>query len=127
VDELGLPRGFLITGGQISDYTPAVELLGERKVEAVIADKGYDSDKIVEHVEQTMKARAVIPPRSNRKQLRDYDRSLYKSRNRIERCFSKLKQFRRFATRYEKSKICFQALVAIVCSWIILQLYVDTA
>jgi transposase len=127
VDELGLPRGFLITGGQISDYTPAVELLGERKVEAVIADKGYDSDKIVEHVEQTMKARAVIPPRSNRKQLRDYDRSLYKSRNRIERCFSKLKQFRRFATRYEKSKICFQALVAIACSWIILQLYVDTA
>jgi transposase len=117
---------FLITGGQISDYTPAVELLGQRKVEAVIADKGYDSDKIVEHVEETMKAKAVIPPRSNRKQQRDYDRSLYKLRNRIERCFSKLKQFRRFATRYEKSKICFQALVAFACTAIALKLIVDT-
>lgn len=118
---------FLITGGQISDYTPAVELLGEREAEAVIADKGYDSDKIVAHVEETMKAKAVIPPRSNRKQQRDYDKTLYRLRNRIERCFSKLKHFRRFATRYEKSKTCFQALVAFACSWIILRLYVDTA
>ncbi len=127
MNELGLPLDFLITGGQISDYTPAVELLGERKAEAVIADKGYDSDKIVAHVEQAMKARAVIPPRSNRRHQRDYDRPLYKLRNRIERCFSKLKQFRRFATRYEKSKTCFQALVALACSAIILNLYVDTA
>lgn len=121
-----MPLQLLITAGQISDYTPAIELLGQRRVEAVIADKGYDSDKIVEHVEQTMRARAVIPPRSNRKQQRDYDKTLYKLRNRIERCFSKLKQFRRFATRYEKSKACFQALVSLACTWIILMLYVDT-
>ena len=49
----------------------------------MIADKGYDSDKIVEHVEQTMQAQAVIPPRSNRKQQRNYDKALYKLRNRI--------------------------------------------
>lgn len=127
MNELGLPLDFLITGGQISDYTPAVKLLGERKVEAVIADKGYDSDKIVEHVEETMQAQAVIPPRSNRKQQREYDKNLYKLRNRIERCFSKLKHFRRFATRYEKSKACFQALVALACTSIILNLIVDTA
>jgi transposase len=127
VNELGLPLDFMITPGQISDYTPAVELLGTRKTEAVIADKGYDSDKIVEHVENTMQARAVIPPRSNRKAQRDYDKTLNKLRNRIERCFSKLKHFRRFATRYEKSKACFAALVALACSWIILMLYVDTA
>jgi len=70
-----------------------------------------------------MNAKAVIPPRSNRKLQRSYDRALYKLRNRIERCFSKLKHFRRFATRYEKSKTCF---VALACSWIILKLYVDT-
>jgi transposase len=122
-----MPLQFLITGGQISDYTPAIELLGTHKAEAVIADKGYDSDTIVEHVETEMQAKAVIPPRSNRKQQRDYDRALYKLRNRIERCFNKLKQFRRFATRYEKSKTCFQALVALACTWIILLLYVDTA
>jgi transposase len=121
-----MPVEFLLTGGQISDYTPALQLLGQHQAEAVLADKGYDSDKIVDHVEKTMQAKAVIPPRANRKQPREYDKTLYKLRNRIERCFSKLKQFRRFATRYEKSKICFQALVALACSWIVLKLYVDT-
>jgi transposase len=72
-----------------------------------------------------MNAKAVILPRSNRKQQRNYDRALYELRNRIER-FSKLKHFRRFATRYEKSKATFAALVALACSWIILKLYVDT-
>ena len=122
-----MPLQFLVTAGQISDYTPAVELLGMHQAEAVIADKGYDSDGIVEHVRTRMQAKAVIPPRSHRKQQREYDKALYKLRNRIERCFSKLKQFRRFATRYEKSKTCFQALVALACTWIILLLYVDTA
>jgi transposase len=127
VNELGMPLQFLITAGHISDYTPAIELLGTRQAEAVVADKGYDSDAVVAHVETAMNAKAVIPPRSNRKQQRNYDRALYKLRNRIERCFSKLKHFRRFATRYEKSKACFAALVALACSWIILKLYVDTA
>ena len=72
-------------------------------------------------------ATAVIPPKCNRKQQRSYDRELYKQRNRIERCFNKLKHFRRFATRYEKSRACFQALVALACSWLLPQLYVDTA
>ena len=127
VNELGLPLDFIITGGQISDYTPAVQLLGHRQAQAVIVDKGYDSDKIVEHVQGTMQAQAVIPPRSNRKQQRNYDKYLYKLRNRIERCFSKLKQFRRFAARYEKSRTCFQALVALACTAIALNLIVDTA
>jgi transposase len=121
-----MPVEFLLTGGQISDYTPALELLGQHKAEAVLADKCYDSDKIVAHVEKTMKAKAVIPPRANRKQPRDYEKTLYKLRNRIERCFSKLKQFRRLATRYEKSRRCFLALVALACTWIVLKLIVDT-
>jgi transposase len=101
---------FLITGGQVNDCTQAIALLGKRRAEAVLADKGYDADAIVEHVE-AMEAKVVIPPK----------------RNRIERCFSKLKCFRRFATRYEKSKACFQALVALACAWLHLRLYVDTA
>ena len=125
-NELGLPLDFLVTGGQVNDCTQAIELLGRHKAEAVLADKGYDADAIVEYVE-AMGARAVIPPKRNRKVQREYDKALYKQRNRIERCFSKLKQFRRFATRYEKSKACFHALVALACTWIILRLYVDTA
>ncbi len=92
----------------------------------MLADKGYDTDAIVEHV-ASMGAVAVIPPKRNRKQQREYDKDLYKQRNRIERCFSRLKHFRRFATRYEKNKANFHALVALACSWSILQLYVDTA
>ena len=95
--------------------------MGERRTEAVIADKGYGAEVILAHIQATG-AIAVIPPKRNRKQPRQYDISLYKQRNRTERCFSKLKRFRGFATRYEKSKACFHALVALACSWLILLL-----
>ena len=91
-----------------------------------LADKGYDSQAILDHIE-TMGAIAVVPSKSNRKQQRTHDKELYRKRNRIERCFSRLKHFRRFATRYEKLKQNFIALVALACAWIHLQLYVDTA
>ena len=110
----------------MNDCTQAIALLGEHRAEAVLADKGYDADAIVEHVE-AMGAKAVIPPRRNRKAQRDYDKNLYKQRNRIERCFSKLKCFRRLATRYEKSKTCFHAFVALACACLHLKLIVDTA
>jgi transposase len=104
----------------------AIELLGARKAEWVLADKGYDSQAIVDHI-QAMGAIAVVPSKSNRKQQRTHDKELYRKRNRIERCFSRLKHFRRFATRYDELKQNFKALVALACSWLHLQLYVDTA
>lgn len=100
-------------------------MLGNRAAEAVIADRGYDSDAIVAHVEAAMNTKAVIPPRSNRKQPRNCDHAMYKLRNRIVRCLSK--HFRRPATRYEKSRTCFAALVALACSWIVSKLYLDAA
>jgi len=125
-NELGLPIDFIVTGGQVNDCTQAIELLGERKAEWVLADKGYDSQAILDHI-QTMGAVAVLPSKSNRRQQRTHDKELYRKRNRIERCFSKLKHFRRFATRYEKLKQNFQALVALACASLHLKLYVDTA
>lgn len=124
-DEVGLPVDFLVTGGQVNDCTQAIELLGERKAEWVLADKGYDSQAILDHIE-AMGATAVVPSKSNRKEQRIHDKELYRKRNHIERCFSRLKHFRRFATRYEKLKQNFKALVALACSWLHLQLYVDT-
>ena len=121
-----MPVDFLVTGGQVNDCTQAIALLGERKAEWVLADKGYDSQAILNHIE-AMGAVAVVPSKSNRKQQRTHDKELYRKRNRIERCFSRLKHFRRFATRYEKLKQNFKALVALACSWLHLQLYVDTA
>ena len=60
-----------------------------------------------------MGATTVVPSKFNRKQQRIYDKELYRKRNRIERCSSKLKHFRRFATRYEKLKQNFKALGAV--------------
>jgi transposase len=116
---LGQPVDFVVTAGQVADCTQAIPLLGERQTRAVLADKGYDTDSIVQHIEAAG-ADAVIPPKTNRKAPRFYDKTLYKQRNQIERCFSKLKHFRRFATRFEKSKINFQAVVALACSVLLL-------
>ena len=115
-----------LTGGQVNDCAQAIELLGERKAEWVLADKGYDSQAILDHIE-AMGAVAVVPSKSNRNQQRTHDKELYRKRNPIERCFSRLKHFRRFATRYEKLKQNFKALVALACAWLNLQLYVGTA
>jgi transposase len=72
-NELGLPVDFLITGGQINDCTQAIELLGERKAVWVLADKGYDSQAILDHIE-AMGAVAVVPSKSNRKQQLTHDK-----------------------------------------------------
>ena len=101
-------------------------LLEGRTAEAVIADRGYDTRAIVAHV-QKMGAQVVIPSRSHWLVQRVHDRALYKTRNRIERCFSHLKQFRRLATRYCRLQCCFQATVALACASIHLKQYVDTA
>jgi transposase len=114
-NELGHPVDFVVTAGQVADCTQALPLLGERQPRAVLADKGYDADAIVQHIEATG-ATPVIPPKANRKVSRPYDQTLYKQCNRIERCFSKLKHFRRIATRFEKNKRNFQSLVALACS-----------
>ena len=92
----------------------------------MLADKGYDSTAIIAKI-QSLGAVAVIPSRSCWKVQRQHDRTLYKLRNRIERCFNRLKQFRRLATRYCKRRPCFHATVALACSWLHLVKYVDTA
>jgi transposase len=91
-----------------------------------MADRGYDSNAIVAAIE-SIGAEAVIPSKICRKVQRPHDRALYKLRNRIERCFNRLKQFRRLATRYCKRRVAFHATVALACAWIHLSRYVDTA
>jgi transposase len=92
----------ILTGGQVADVTQGGALIAGFEVEHVIADKGYDSNDLVEAIE-AKGAEAVIPPRSNRKEKREYDRHLYKERNLVERFINRVKQCRRIATRYEKT------------------------
>jgi transposase len=91
-----------------------------------MADRGYNSNAIVAAIE-AMGAVAVIPSKVCRKVQRPHDRTLYKLRNRIERCFNRIKHFRRLATRYCKRRIAFQATVTLPCAWLHLERFVDTA
>jgi transposase len=85
----------------------------------LLGDKGYDSDEIRDDlVERGIEP--VIPPRSNRKTQIEYDREAYKRRNLIERCVNRLKQFRRIATRYEKTARAYLSMLCIAAArlWI---------
>ena len=76
-------------------------------------DKAYDSQAI-RHFLETLGVEAVIPPRSNRTEAITYDKEKYKLREKVERFFNKLKQFRRIATRYEKLSRTFLAFIHLV-------------
>ena len=82
-----------------------------------IMDQGYDSARIREQLlAQDMVP--VIPPKSNRREPIDYDTALDKLREKVERFFNQLKQFRRIATRYEKLSQTFLAFIHLVAAWI---------
>lgn len=90
VDALGNPVRWLLTGGEVADVTQAQLLLADLKADAVLADKGYDADALIERIHASG-AIAVIPPRRNRVVQRSYDRHLYKDRNLVERFFNRIK------------------------------------
>lgn len=89
-------------------------MIGGFQMAHLLADKGYDSDMIVAKAE-AQGAKAVIPPRKNRKQPREYDKHLYKLRHLVENAFLHLKRWRGIATRYAKNLSSFVAAVQIRC------------
>ncbi|WP_423804566.1 IS5 family transposase [Novosphingobium lindaniclasticum] len=111
VDANGLPIALKLTAGQAHDGRSAADMLdtlGDGDV--LLADRAYDSDAL--RVE--MAARGVwanIKPMPNRKRRPVFSAFLYRYRNLVERFFSKLKQFRAVATRYDKRDDNFLASV----------------
>ena len=121
MDALGNPTSLHLTAGQASDLDGADALLESLPTTTLIADKGYDADeRMLKKLEQAGKI-AVIPPKTNRKQQREYDKELYKARHLIENFFAKLKQFRAIATRYDKTARNFLAAIyfAAVLIWLV--------
>ena len=114
-DQEGLPLDFIISAGQESDYNFAIPLLEKYPNSNVIADRGYDSDKIIYHVENNGNT-SVIPSRKTRINQRPIDLVVYKMRNKIERLFGHLKQLRRLATRFEKLVENYASIVYLACS-----------
>ncbi|MGC8561515.1 MAG: IS5 family transposase [Phycisphaerae bacterium] len=114
VDAHGMPVRVLVTAGPVADCTQAGKLIEGFSAEDLIADKGYDSNAIVEQAtRQGMQAQ--IPPRSNRKEARTYDKHLYKLRHLVENAILHLKRWRGIATRYAKRADSFLAAVQIRC------------
>ena len=123
VDAFGMPVRVFITEGTRADCKEAVRLIEDIPAEYLLADRGYDTDEIVEFAEENGMI-AVIPPKKNRKDQRFYDKELYKIRHLVENAFLKLKQWRGIATRYAKNASSFLAAIHIRCIALWLQLYV---
>jgi len=116
----GLPVQIELSPGQMNDAPMAELLLNDLPAGAeVIADKGYDADWIRDLIED-QNCTPHIPPRSNRYDGITYSKTKYKNRNLIERCFNKLKHFRRFATRYDRQAAYYLAFIhlAAVMLWL---------
>jgi transposase len=116
-DSEGRPLRFILTPGQSGDVLSAAALLDGFAANAVLADKAYDSNAFRHIVAQTGAA-AVIPSNRSRKILIPHDPIIYKLRNRIERCFNKLKHFRRFATRYDRRALYFLSFIHLAAAMI---------
>ena len=99
VDALGNPLRLVLGPGQQADCRRAAELLAGA---SGTGNKAYDTNGIVALVEE-LGAAVVIPSKKNRLVQHMIDRNLYRDRNKVERFFSRLKQFRRLATRYDKT------------------------
>jgi len=118
VDEECRPWVFVLTSGNTADCTVAetcVSLIPG--IAGLVADKGYDTDAFRAWLKRHQ-INTVIPGKSNRKKRIRYNKQAYKGRNVVERCFCRLKDWRRIATRYDKlarnyfSALCFVAMLA---------------
>ena len=118
VDSLGMALGFIVTSGQSHEIKEAQRLISNEKCDYLLADRGYDCDSFRE----SLKAKGiipVIPGRKSRKKNVDYDKHIYKERNIIERFFARIKEFRRIATRYDKTTCMYKGalLMASIIIW----------
>ena len=120
-DALGRPIRLFMTAGQRSDYTGARAFLGDLPpAKHLLADRGYDADWF----RNELKEKGIspcIPSRKNRKEPIAHDEELYKQRHKVENMFGRLKDWRRVATRYDRSPTVFLsaiALAALVIYWL---------
>jgi transposase len=116
VTEHGRLVRYVLTGGEVSDITQAKELVSKDVAgSGIVGDRAYDSNEFVAHLRQH-DFEVVIPARANRVVPRSINSKVYRLRNVIERWFGRLKQFRRIATRYDKTERSYRGFVALGAS-----------
>lgn len=109
---LGCQVRFTLTAGQCGDAPQAGPLIEGLAAQVVMADTAYDADYLRQAIADKG-AIAVIPSNPSRAQKHPLDKHLYAQRHLVECCFSKLKQFRRVATRFEKTARNYRAVVTL--------------
>jgi len=112
---LGCPVRFHITAGQMGDAPQAAALIENLPARVVMADIAYDADNL-RQILADRGALAVIPSNPSRARKHPLDKQLYAQRHLIECCFSKLKQFRRVATRFEKTDRNYLAVLTLAAT-----------
>ena len=109
---LGAPVRFVLTAGQRGDCPQAYGLIEGLAAKVVMADAAYDADPLRRAIADKG-ALAVIPNNPSRARKYPLDAHLYAQRHLVECCFSKLKQFRRVATRFEKTAKNYLAVLTL--------------
>ncbi len=109
-----MPVRVIVTEATRADCQEAQELIDGFEADALIADKGYDTQGVLDAA-KVRQMEVVIPPKKNRKDQRYYDRHLYKLRHLVENGFLRLKQWRGIATRYAKNAASYLAAVQLRC------------
>ncbi len=109
---LGCPVRFHLSAGQRGDAPQALSLIEGMPAKVVMADTAYDSDQIRKTIAEK-RALAVIPNNPSRAKKHPLDEHLYAQRHLVECCFARLKQFRRVATRFEKTARNYLAVITL--------------
>ena len=104
-----------MTGGEKADCKLLLPLTEGLKYGSLLADRGEDSDEIVDAVE-ALQSTVVIPPKKNRLNPRGCDYALYKERHKVECLFGFLKHYRRLFARFDKIATNFSAFLHFVAA-----------
>ncbi len=103
-----------VTSGTVADCAVAEQLIEGIDADYLLADKGYDTQAILDAARREG-MEPVIPPKKNRKEQRWFDREIYRLRHLVENAFLALKRWRGIATRYAKNTASFLAAVHVRC------------
>jgi transposase len=101
VDGLGNPLRLRLTAGHRHDITQASELVEGFSFDYLIADRGYAAQDFIALVVDCG-MQPVIPPHPRAKEMREYDRWLYRERHLVECFINKIKHYRRVFSRFDK-------------------------
>ena len=110
VDALGNLVRFVLLPGQRHDSIGVEPLIKDIDFDALIGDKAFDADWLRADLNERGSL-AVIPPNASRAGNIPYDEEMYKWRHLVENFFQKIKEFRRIATRYDKTGTSFRAAI----------------